>query len=436
MKKLAVFLCMILCLSMIAIPSLADEQITLKYMTLSSDMQWEAEQQILELFEKEYPNIKVETTVVGGVPDFVTVLATKFASGEAPDVFSFQGGSRTFEYASSGKLYDLTGQPFMDRCYESDLKLLEYKDGVYAMPINVEMSGLFINMDALAQYGDFAPPTCFPELIALLDSLRAAGCEYPLVCAGKDIGNVSQVDFQYLATVLWYNQPDYYLELLDGRRAFNTDPGIQDMFKKYEQLREYMNPDSLGVDNEEAKKRFIRGDGVVWIAHTTNVASLRELGGDEFNFKVFPSVLQDKTEDRVVNAGVCLSMHVTSESKNLDAALKLLEFYSRPEIADLYVKVSKYASALKGVTTLPDPAYEPMFQFMADEPERRIGHADLIWIGGIKDVMKEVTQKWFLGEDLQSCLDYWEEQHQLLIEANPSFVDDFIQKYYPDQAQK
>lgn len=432
MKKMALLVCLCMVFSMLAAAAVADEQVTLRYMTLSNSLQWEAEQQMLDLFQKEYPNIKVETTVISGVADFVTALTTKFAANEAPDVFTFQGGSRTFEYAAAGRLMDLKDQAFMDRFNEKDLIQLAYHDGVYAMPMNVEMSGLFVNREALKEYGDIEIPNSYTELLEFFAKLQAAGCKYPLVCAGKDINNVAQIDFQYLSTVLWFNNPDYYLELLQGKRALNNDPDINDMFAKYGELKNYMNPDCLGVDNDEAIKRFIRGDGVVWIAHGSNVATIRNMAGEDFDFVMVPSVLNTNAEDRVINAGLALAMHVTSTTEHVDESLKLLEFYSRPEIAALYATVGKGCLALKGTDIVPDPAYAPMYEFMSAHPERRCGHADLIWIGGIKDVMKEVTQKWFLGDDLQSCLDYWQDQHQMLLRNNPTFTDEFIAKYYAD----
>lgn len=433
MKRIALLVCLALCLNLFSGLALAEGQTVLRYMTMSDGERWEAEQKMIQKFEEENPDIHIEASVVSGVADFITALSTKFAADEAPDVFSFQGGSRTFEYASAGKLYDLSGQDFINKFYDSDLELLRYRDGIYAMPINVEMTGLFVNEEALAAYPGIEIPTCFPELIDALGKLRAAGCESPLICAGKDINNVSQVDFQYLATVLWFNNPDYYLELLTGKRTLNHDADISDLFAKYGQLREFMSPDSLGVDNDEAKKRFIRGDGVFWIAHCSNVPSLRILGGDEFNFKVYPSVLQDKPEDRVLNAGLCLSMHVTKDSENIDAAMKFLEFYSRSEIIDIYVNEGKQSAALKGYNTVPDPAFQPLYDFAAEYPERRIGHADLVWIAGIKDVMKEITQKWYLGEDLQACLDEWQAQHERLLADNPTFAEEYIAKYYPEK---
>lgn len=429
MKKLSLLMCVLLALGALCPAAMAESPVVLKYMTSASGVQWEAEQQIIADFEAANPGIKIEPTVVAGTSDFVTVLATKFSAGEQPDVFTFQGGSRTIEYAAAGKLYDLSGQPFLDRFYESDLELNAYRDGVYAAPVTNEMTGLLINTDALSQYGEFEYPESFPELIELCQQLREAGLEYPLLCAGKDIGNVSQVDFQYLATVVWYNNPDYYLEILNGERGFD-DELIVKMFEKYEQLREYMSEDSLGVDNDEAVKRFIRGDGVLWIAHGNTVSTIRDMAGDEFNFVLIPSVLQDNPEDRVMNIGVCQSIQIVADTEHLDESLKFVDFFTSPESAETYVNVGRVYSSNKDVTLIPDPAMQPCADFMEAHPERRIGHADLVWIAGIKDVMKEVTQNWFLGDPLEDCVAKWQEQHLALLEANPDFVTEYTEKYY------
>ena len=39
--------------------------------------------------------------------------------------------------------------------------------------------------------------------------------------------------------------------------------------------------------------------------------------------------------------------------------------------------------------------------------------------------MKEVTQKWFLGEPLDNVLNEWESQHQRLLKANPKFIEEY-----------
>lgn len=426
MKKLALLLCLCL-VAGFAVPAMAaDAPFTLRYMTGSTGDMWIAEQQVIANFEAANPDVKVEATVVAGTADFVTALKTKFAAGEQPDVFNFQGGNRTIEFARAGRLMDITDQPFMKRQYDADKTLNTYQGRTYAFALDYQCTGLWINMDAITEYvPDFTvdqAPKCFPELMDLCKKLRDGGLENPLLCAGKDINNVSQVDFQYLATVVWYNNPAYYLEMLKGERHFN-DQFIRDMFDKYGQMREYMSEDCLGVDNDEAIKRFIRGDGALWVAHGNTITRLREMD-PELNCVMVPSIFVDKPEDQVFNIGVCNSIQIVSDTKNPDACLRFVDHYTSEESARIMVQTGKIFSAVKGVEEAPDPAFEPCLPWLGSD--RRIGHADLVWIAGIKDVMKQVTQKWFLGDPLDDVLNEWESQHQALMAADPTYVEEYI----------
>lgn len=426
MKNKAAFISIILVLMLLTfVFAGAEEQIVIHYMSYSTGDLWNAEQKIIENFEAKNPNIKVETTVVAGTAEFVTALKTKFAAGEEPDIYQFQGGNRTIEFARAGKLYDLTDEKLIENFYPNDLDFNTYEGRIYAVPVDVQGNGLFINLDALAKYGDFEYPRSFPEFMNLCEQLRQKGLQYPLLCAGKDINNVSQVDFQYLCTVIWFNYPDYYKEILEGKRHF-TDQWIVDMFDKYQRMKEYMSPDVLGVDNDEAIKRFIRGDGVLWVAHSSTVTRIRELD-TELNFVMVPSVLQDKVEDRVYNVGVVNSMQIVKSTEHLDACIAFLEHFISEESCEIYVKQGKRFSAIKGIDFVPDPSLAPTVEWMASD--RRIGHTDLMWIPGIKDVMKEVTQKWFLGDPLDAILNEWESQHQALMAADPEFVQNYLAAY-------
>lgn len=62
-------------------------------------------------FEKEYPNIKLDIQTVGGGADYGAALKTKFASGDAPDIFSNGGYAEMALWAD--KLEDLSDQPWV-----------------------------------------------------------------------------------------------------------------------------------------------------------------------------------------------------------------------------------------------------------------------------------------------------------------------------------
>ncbi len=396
--------------------------VTLRYMTGTSGKLLEAEQKIVDQFIKENPRTKVEMTSVPGTAEFITALKTKFAAGEAPDFYKFQGGNRVREFAAAGMIYDMTDEAFMAQAKKEDLPFNSYKGRVYGFPIDYQNTGLFINREALKKFGDIKYPESFPQLLAACQAVRDKGHKYPMIIAGKDINNVSQFDFQYLATVVLANNPGYYKEMLEGKRKFN-DPFIREMFAKFAKLREFMPPDSLGVDNDEAIKRFIRGDGVFWVAHGSTIQRIRELAGPDFDFVIIPTVLQDKPEDRWFNVGLTAAMSISKPVKSLDAVRAFMTNYVKKESGEIMVRSGGLISTFKGVEIMPDKSLDPCLPWF--NGNRKVGHADLVWVPGIKDVMKEVTQKWFLGEPLDNVLNEWESQHQRLLKANPKFIEEY-----------
>ncbi len=279
-----------------------------------------------------------------------------------------------------------------------------------------------MNHEKLAEYPNVKVPENFQELQAACEQLQAAGFESPLLLAGKDINNVSQFDFQYLATVAIPANPNYYQELIDGTRKF-SDPFIRELFAKFGKVLPYTSEDSLGVDNEEAIKRFVRGEGIFWIAHGSTIARIREIAGEEFNFKMYPSVLQDKGEQRYFLCAQVRSVSIPKSTKYMEEVRQAVTTLTSPESCAIMATVGKDMPALLGSTTLPDSSLEPCQEWF-DGPYK-VPHADLVWVPGIKDIMKEVTQKWIMGEGLDSILNEWESQHRRLLAANPDFVANF-----------
>ena len=360
-------------------PSAGVAPVTLRFLTSATGKGLQAEQKVIDQFLKENPKAKVEVTSVAGTAEFITALKAKFAAGEAPDLYRFQGGNRVREFASAGLIYDMTDEPFMAQAKKEDLPFNSYKGRVYGFPINYESTGLFINREALKKFGDIKYPESFPQLLAAAKAVRDKGHKYPMIIAGKDVNNVSQFDFQYLATVVLANNPGYYKEMLEGKRKFN-DPFIREMFAKFGQLREYMPPDSLGVDNDEAIKRFIRGDGVFWVAHGSTVVRIREMAGPDFDFVIIPTVLQDKVEDRWFNVGLTQAISISKPVKSPEAVRAFMTNFVKKESGEIMVKEGGIISTFKGVEIMPDKCLDPCLPWF--NSNRKVGHADLVWIPG------------------------------------------------------
>lgn len=399
------------------------EKITLQYMTLSDGKLLEAERHIIENYMEKNPDVAVEITSVAGVDTFITALKAKFAAGEEPDLYMFQAGTRIREFAQAGLLKDITDEPYMDCYLEEDKAFNELNGRIYGVPMRFEWTGLYVNREVLAQYPGVEIPENFQELLAACQALRDQGLENPMILAGKNVNNVSQFDFQYLACVISNNNPKYYEQMLDGEIGF-TDEMFVKMFEKFGQMKEYVSEDSLGVDTDEAVKRFIRGEGAFWVAHGNELTRMRELAGDEFDFVMVPTVLQDENEERVFNCGQAMALAVVESSEYPDQVRDLVAEFTSPEASNIFATEGKGMPAALGTEELPDPALEPCREWFASE--KKVGHADLVWVPGIKDIMKEITQKWYMGDSIENVLKEWDAQHQRLLESNPDFIKNFV----------
>lgn len=347
------------------------EKVTLKYMSSEpSDVAYF--NIVIDEYQKINPNVNVEVNIVPGTDAFITALKAKFSADDAPDLYAFQAGARTHEFAEAGLLLDLKGDSLLEHINEIDLELMTYKGGVYAAPKNLQAVGTYLNMELFNKY-NINPPTNFSEMIEVNEQFRANGVEYPMVMAGKDVNIVSSPDFQYLSTIILKNDPDYYKKILAGELHFNSS-FIVEMFDKYGQLREYMSPDSLGVDSDEAIKRLVRGDGAMLMTGSWALAQIRTYGPD-LELSLIPSTFQDKTEDRVLNAGITNAYHIASTTKHADEAKKFLEFILTPEMGDLYTTEAKQISATVGVTAVADPAFEALIPYLDSGNKSQIGRA-------------------------------------------------------------
>lgn len=398
------------------------EKVTLQYMTLADGKILESERHIIENYMEKNPGVMVEITSIPALDTFITTLKAKFAAGEEPDLYMFQAGTRVREFAQAGLLKDITNEPYMEFVHEKDKPFNSLNGKIYGVPMRYEYTGLFVNQEVLANYQGIEIPTNFQELMAACQSLREQGLENPMILAGKSINNVAQFDFQYLACVISYQNPDYYKQMLNGELKF-TDDVFKEMFEKYGQLKEYVASDALGVDDDEAIKRFIRGEGAFWVAHGSEIARMRELGGEEFDVVMVPTVLQDEGEERTFNCGQALALSVVESSEHPDEVRDLVTEFLQPESSNIMAVEGKVMPAAVGAEKLPDTCLEPCREWF--ESDKKRDHADLIWVPGIKDVMKEITQKWYMGESIENVLNEWDAQHQRLLEANPDFIKNF-----------
>lgn len=119
---------------------------------------------LIEEYEKEHPNVKINVETVGGGADYSAALKAKFNSGDYPDIF-FNGGFSELDLWIE-HLEDMTDEPWVEHLVDA-AKPPMTKDGrIYGMPVNLEGYGFLYNKELFAQAGISETPKTLDELRA------------------------------------------------------------------------------------------------------------------------------------------------------------------------------------------------------------------------------------------------------------------------------
>lgn len=144
----------------------SDEQLTLRFSWWGGDERHEATLAVIEAYEKEHPNIKIEAEY-SAYDGYAEKKTTEFASGTAPDIFQIETGLGP-EYYKQGVLYNLkdTDMDFSN----FDENFLKQNgafgtDGQYALPTGQAGTALIVNKTLADEIGiDFSQPYNWEQL--------------------------------------------------------------------------------------------------------------------------------------------------------------------------------------------------------------------------------------------------------------------------------
>lgn len=194
---------------------LSDKPVTLRFTWWGSDARHQRTQQVIELFQKEHPNI----TVKGEFKDwngYWESLATTVAANDAPDVIQMDE-LYLASYAERGALFDLSTASKHLKTADFDPNALAtgQVDGKqFAVPVGLTVYAMVVNTDLLAQYGVPLPD----DSTWSWDDLKRIGGQISQASGGKVTG-VASWGFYAGDLNVWARQNGASLYDADGNVA-------------------------------------------------------------------------------------------------------------------------------------------------------------------------------------------------------------------------
>ncbi|MFB3162148.1 ABC transporter substrate-binding protein [Neobacillus sp. 179-J 1A1 HS] len=214
---------------------------------------------LTEEYTKQNPNVTFNIETVGGGADGAAALKAKFASNQAPDIFT-NGGDQEAQVWKD-KFEDLSDQPWIQDAFEGTLDGMTLDGKVYGMPFNMEGYGFAYNKKLFEKAGIKELPTTYSELEEAAKKLDAAGIT-PFSIGYAEwwvlANHGMNVPFAY------QEDPDAFIKgLNEGTAKIEGNKEFDNYFKLLDLTMKYGNKNPLTTDYNTQVTLFATGEAAM-----------------------------------------------------------------------------------------------------------------------------------------------------------------------------
>ncbi|MBB5752928.1 ABC transporter substrate-binding protein [Prosthecomicrobium pneumaticum] len=336
---------------------------------------------VIDGFLKANPDVAaVDWDAQGPQGEGVQRLMTARLGGQEIDLVACSAFHTNGTYVRRNLLMPITDKlgAFKDRIDAAALGAFTISGEVYGVPIStLSTSTIFYNIDMFEKLG-IALPKTYEDLVAAVPKFQAAGV-IPLLHQGAN-------------APMW---PMWYFETfsqasgdpigktqsnLAGTTKFTDAPDVEAfaLIKKWVDDG-VLSKDSLAVDMDGMRSAFATGKSAMYYGGTWEIPSLQTSVKD-FKWGVFAFPKMAGTPGAPKHGGgadngICLSSSIPPEK--VDAAMRFVEYLTRPEVATLYLAPEQpIAASIAGVPQVEEGYAKDL---RADAFPNTVKFLDWIW---------------------------------------------------------
>jgi multiple sugar transport system substrate-binding protein len=302
--------------------------------------------QLLDAFKKEHPTITVKLQNIPA-EEATEKLTAQVAGGNPPDV-AYVDASTVANFASRKALVNLDAYISRSDIVKPDSYVpafktfTTYENSMYGLPFDGESTGLFYRTDLFQAAGITKPPATWPEFEDAARRLtQPAKRQYGVAMFATEAA-------YYWYPWLWQNGGKLLSD--DGKEVLFADDKAKAAAEYYVNLAKYAPKDYLNSNSYDGRQAFANGQVGMYVAGSWFAGTLTN---------EFPAVNgRWATAPLPVGSAGCGTtiagdaLVVFSQSKQSDAAWKLVEFLSKPDNVALWTYKSKGGTTLPPITSL------------------------------------------------------------------------------------
>lgn len=379
-----------------AIPVAADDGVTIEFFNQKTEIVDILEGLIAE-YEESHDGVTIELVTPS---DAATVLSSRMASNDTPDVFTHWPSATLFEQAESGYVMDLSGTGIMDNVQDVARDQWRQGEAEYAAEISYNCSGIWYNKDIFESAGITEIPKTWEELLAVCETLKEAGIT-PFMTAGKQ----TDITDRHLQVFLASCMKDGYEEFLtdsenkqmDSEKAYADE--LVAMAEKMIQMVSYSQDDIIGTDQDSATANFANGEAAMMIGGSWLLASTKAANPD-INMEMMPIPGDTEEETNTCAFPGDFALCVAADSDVQDEAVEFVKWMTTTETATKYTEAEGNPSCIKGVDYV-DEAFKTLYDDYVTSG-KFVLNPDCGWSYAQQEAAGAAVQQLYYDQDAES----------------------------------
>ena len=327
-------------------------------------------QEIVDDYNKSQDEVKVKLT---SVPDAGTVLKTRIANGEAPDVINIYPQNADFKgWAADGQFVDLTDESdILGNLNDGAAEAYAVDSKIYNVPLTTNVSGIYYNKDAFDKLG-IEVPKSLAEFQEIVKKIKDDG-QTPFAEALGDPWTVN--GYAQLAWIQSAGSPQAandYLRFSD-KGAIKSDEVTKNVAAYLDLLAGNGQSNSDGALYADTVAVFAEGKALMMANGSWALTVIKQQKPDfEVGFFPMPGLTADAPVMTVGAADMAVS--ISADSENIDASKDFVKYLSSTEAMQKYYDVDGSPTSVKGVET------EGKFEELADVAKLAFTDQQAIWL--------------------------------------------------------
>lgn len=360
--------------------------------------------EMTQVFSKSHPDISIDLEIVPN--DSMTVLKTRMASGQAPDIIQLQSYANVFEFANAGWLLDLTKEPVMSKIVPSTKTSVTYKGKIYALPMDVAGIGIIYNKDIFKKYG-LKPPTTFNQLMAVCAALKKNKVT-PFASMFK--ANWSLGHFITMVhTSLAGPKLMPWIESMNAGKASYADPvDVKQLFRILDFYKANSDPKAAEFDWNEQDTSFAKGEAAMMVQGLWAYGAAIKINPKlNCGFVPFPCTNNIKDTKLYADVDSTLAVSSTSSPEKTKASKEFLEWLATPEAIKIWVEKCKLVPTFKGANVKSmDAPFQDLVSYL-NSGKTNPWAFSMYPVAAYEDASKNGAQEYIFGrKNAQQVIQY------------------------------